>query len=77
MNFSQACVAPVKENWSDGALEVLSKRKIITPLLQPSIFPVLRARADQFATIRPLSACTETGRANDWDGPAKIPFYPA
>ena len=37
----------------------------------------LMARADQFATIHPPAACTETGRANDWNGPAKIPFYPA
>src|SRR5262249_54004271 len=34
------------------------------------------ARADQFATIRPLSACTETGRATGWAAPAKIRFRP-
>jgi len=37
----------------------------------------LTAPADQFATIRPPAACTETDRANGWGGPAKIPFYPA
>src|ERR1700754_232797 len=35
------------------------------------------ARADQFPTIHPPSACSETGRANGWGGLAKIPFYPA
>jgi hypothetical protein len=39
--------------------------------------PFLTAPADQFATIRPPAACTETGRANGWRAPAKIPLYPA
>jgi len=37
----------------------------------------LMVRADQFATIHPLASCSETGRANDWNDPAKIPFYRA
>jgi len=37
----------------------------------------LTAPTDQFATLRPPAACTETDRANGWGGPAKIPFYPA
>src|SRR5204863_8374802 len=35
------------------------------------------ALADQFATIAPPPACSESDRANGWVGPAKIPLYPA
>jgi len=37
---------------------------------------IFMVRADQFPTIRPPAACSETGRATGWGGPAKILFYP-
>ena len=48
----------VMECWS------IEEKKINTPLLKHSISPLLTARADQFSTIHPAAACTETGRAN-------------